>query len=55
MNDLRIEEAKRIIKAHPEWNNEAVADYCGFSDRTYFQRKFKEQTGMTPLIYSTKG
>lgn len=52
MTDLRIEEAKRVIKEHPDWNNEAIADHCGFSDRSYFQRKFKEKTGITPSQYS---
>ena len=46
--DLRITEAKRVIREHPDWSNETVAQHCGFSDRTYFQRKFKELTGMTP-------
>ena len=48
MTTLRIDEAKRILLAHPKWNNEAVAQYCGFSDRTYFQKKFKEKTGVSP-------
>ena len=51
MTDLRIEEAKRVIKEHPDWNNESISDHCGFSDRTYFQRKFKEKTGITPSQY----
>lgn len=48
MTNLRIEEAKRVMKAHPEWSNESIATHCGFSDRTYFQKKFKEQTGISP-------
>ena len=51
MTDLRVAEAKRVIKAHPDWSNESVAEHCGFSDRTYFQKKFKEKTGMTPADY----
>ena len=51
MTDLRVEEAKRVIKSHPDWSNESVAEHCGFSDRTYFQKKFKEKTGMTPADY----
>ena len=51
MTSLRIEEAKRVIKSHPDWSNESVAEHCGFSDRTYFQKKFKEKTGMTPADY----
>lgn len=52
MTDLRIDEAKRVIREHPGWTNEAVADYCGFTDRTALQRKFKEKTGKTPTEYS---
>jgi AraC-like DNA-binding protein len=48
MTGLRINAAKQVLLDHPEWNNEAVAQHCGFSDRTYFQRKFKQITGRTP-------
>ena len=51
MTDLRIDEAKRIIKEHPQWTNEAIAQHCGFSDRSYFQKKFKEATGLSPVEY----
>ena len=51
---LRIDEAKRMIREHPDWSNETIARQCGFSDRTYFQRKFKEITGMTPSEYMNK-
>ena len=51
MTSLRIDEAKRVIVSHPDWSNESVAEHCGFSDRTYFQKKFKEKTGMTPADY----
>lgn len=49
--ELRINEAKRTLQEHPEWNNEAVAMHCGFNDRCYFQKVFKEMTGMTPAQY----
>ena len=51
MTDLRIDEAKRVITEHPDWNNEAIANHCGFSDRTYFQKKFKEKTGLSPAEF----
>ena len=50
MTMLRIEEAKRVLQEHPDWNNETVADHCGFS-RTHFQRIFKQETGMAPAEY----
>ena len=39
---LRVEEAKRTMKAHPDWSNDAVAQHCGFTDRTVMQRTFKK-------------
>ncbi len=47
---LRVEEAKRTIKAHPEWSNDAVARHCGFNERSLF-RAFKKITGTTPAQY----
>ena len=48
---LRIEDAKRVLKEHPEWSTETVANYCGFSSREYFHRTFREYTGMTPAKF----
>ena len=50
ITSLRIEEAKRMILEHRDWNNEAIADHCGFS-RAYFQKIFKQETGMAPAEY----
>lgn len=47
----RIEAAKQLIKQHPEWNNEAIAQACGFSTRNYFQKVFKKSTGLSPTEY----
>lgn len=49
----RIEEAKRVIMEHRDWTNEAVADHCGFS-RAYFQKIFKQETGVAPSEYNIK-
>lgn len=46
LSDLRLEEAKRLILAHPEYTNETIAESCGFS-RSHLQAKFKEATGLT--------
>ena len=51
ITSLRIEEAKRMILAHREWTNEAIADHCGFS-RAYFQKIFKQETGLAPSEYN---
>lgn len=52
LTDLRIEEAKHLLETHHDWSNEAIARHCGFSDRTYFQKKFKEKTGLSPAEWS---
>ena len=55
LSDLRTEEAKRIISLHPDWTHEAIADACGFNDRSAFQKKFKQKTGMTPAEWAEQG
>ena len=55
MAQLRVEEAKRTIAAHPDWGNDAVAQHCGFADRSAFQKKFKQNTGLTPAEWAEKG
>ena len=50
----RIEAAKRLLKQHSDWSNEAVAQACGFSTRNYFQTVFKKEVGMTPSEYQQK-
>ncbi|MBQ9362154.1 MAG: helix-turn-helix transcriptional regulator [Bacteroidaceae bacterium] len=51
VNVLRIEEAKRVLLEHPEWDVEVVAEQCGFNHREYFHRIFRQQLGMTPFQY----
>ncbi len=55
LSSLRIDEAKRLLLAHPEWCNEFVANSCGFSDRSYFQNVFRKVTGLTPAQYAKEG
>lgn len=52
LTNLRIEEAKRQLKKHPEWSNDTIAEHCGFSSRNYFQTIFKKQTGVSPSEFS---
>ena len=48
----RIEEAKRMLQEHPDWSNDIIAENCGFSSRSYFQKVFRKQTDLTPLQYA---
>ena len=54
MTNLRIEEARHLLSEHPDWSNEYIAQHCGFTDRSYFQRKFKESTGLSPSDYQAQ-
>ena len=51
---LRVEEAKLLMTEHPEYSNEAVAKECGFSSRSYFQKVFRDLTGMTPMEFQSQ-
>ena len=48
VNDLRIEEAKRLMREQPELKVQDVADRCGFSSRRVFYQIFTRETGQTP-------
>jgi len=51
LTDLRLKEAKRQIRLHPDWSNDTIAERCGFSSRSYFQTVFRKNTGMTPAQF----
>lgn len=51
---LRVEEAKQLMQEHPEYSNEAIARECGFNSRSYFQKVFRDLTGMTPFEYQSR-
>ena len=51
MNHLRVEDAKRVLREHPDWSSESVADFCGFSSRQYFHQIFVQHTGTTPAKF----
>jgi len=50
---LRIKEAKRLLREHPDYSIEAVADHCGIS-RSNFHRSFKKVTGCSPSEFLLK-
>jgi AraC-like DNA-binding protein len=49
---LRIERAKQMLSDTP-FGAERIAQLCGFGNRTYFHRAFKQVVGMTPNAYRT--
>ena len=51
LNNLRTEEAKRLMKTHPDWALDTVAEQCGFASRQYFHKIFHQVTGITPTKF----
>ena len=51
LNTLRTEEAKRLMKAHPDWALDTVAEQCGFASRQYFHKIFRQVSGITPTRF----
>ena len=54
LSGIRMDEAKRLLREHPEYSHDAIATECGFTSRVYFQRLFKASTGMTPLEWKNQ-
>ena len=50
ISDLRIHYAKRLLKSGCS-NISEVAARCGYTDRFYFSKIFKRETGQTPKEY----
>jgi transcriptional regulator GlxA family with amidase domain len=50
LQDLRIEDAKRLLESSKRSADEISAD-VGYQDPSFFRRLFNRRTGMTPLRY----
>ena len=48
VNNLRIEEAKRLMRDEPDLKMQDIAKRCGFSSRSSFTRAFTRETGVAP-------
>ncbi|MEN0046507.1 MAG: helix-turn-helix transcriptional regulator [Bacteroidota bacterium] len=51
LNEYRIEAAKRMIQAKPDYALEAIGYGCGFNSKSTFYATFKKLTGTTPAKY----
>ncbi|MDG0809579.1 helix-turn-helix domain-containing protein [Cohnella rhizosphaerae] len=49
--ELRIEEAKRLIREFPRLLFKDIAEQVGYPDPYYFSKLFKQWAGMTPTEY----
>lgn len=54
VTNYRIEEAKRLMREHPDMKMQDVAEQSGFSSPTVFGRIFARETGLTPREWNTK-
>jgi two-component system, response regulator YesN len=51
LQELRMNEAKRLLRSHPDMCIKEVAGALGYFDQSYFSRAFKKITGFTPQEY----
>lgn len=52
---LRIDYACQIMKEHPEYSYDTIAEMIGMCDRSNFSKTFKKVTGQTPKRYQDEG
>ncbi|MDW3190816.1 MAG: helix-turn-helix domain-containing protein [Cytophagales bacterium] len=51
IKEYRVQEAKQLIKDHPEWSLEGVGQEAGFSSRSSFFEAFKKVESRTPAQF----
>ncbi len=44
----RIERAKTLLRQHPTWSLDAIAQNCGLASASHLVRRFRIQTGVSP-------
>ena len=48
LNELRIEEASKLLQVEKDLSITEIAEACGFQNISNFNRKFKQIKGQTP-------
>jgi AraC-like DNA-binding protein len=54
MNELRIEEACKLLREQEEMSITEVAEFSGFQNISNFNRKFKKLKFITPREYNNQ-
>jgi AraC-like DNA-binding protein len=54
INQLRIEEAKNLLRQYPDKTINEIARLTGFSDKSNFIRQFRKQTNLSPTNWKNK-
>ena len=53
-NRIKIEEARKMLDEYQNMKVKDIAEMLGFSDQYYFSKVFKQQFGVSPLVYKTQ-
>ncbi|MCL6458775.1 MAG: helix-turn-helix domain-containing protein, partial [Gorillibacterium sp.] len=53
LHQLRIEEAKRLLRRRPDLRISEIAKKVGYNDSNYFSAKFEKNIGVTPSAYKS--
>lgn len=51
INKLRVEYSVKLIKEHPEWTIDAIAESCGYVRRATYYSHFNKFFGLSPAQY----
>ncbi|MDU1891999.1 MAG: helix-turn-helix domain-containing protein [Dysgonomonas sp.] len=51
INELRINEAKKLLLEHPDFSISEISEITGFSDKSNFGRVFTRHMGMPPNVW----
>ncbi len=51
INKLRVEHSVELIRQHPDWTIDAIAEECGYVRRATYYRHFNRIFGITPAQY----
>lgn len=53
-NRLKINEAKKMLEEYENIRVKDIAEMLGFSDQYYFSKVFKQQYGVSPIVYKSQ-